>query len=111
MPKTDNKKRELIEAKNIADSMIYNTEKTLKENGDKVSDDIKTEVNQKLEELKKVKDGDSMDEIKKNTDALSEAIQKIGSQIYGQQQQTPPQGQAGESGPEGASEAETEEKK
>jgi len=107
----DSKKRELIEAKNIADSMIYNTEKTLKENGDKVSDDIKTEVNQKLEELKKVKDGDSIDEIKKNTDALSESIQKIGSQIYGQQQQTEPQGPTGDNGPEGASEAETEEKK
>ncbi|MCK9578156.1 molecular chaperone DnaK [bacterium] len=109
----DSKKRELIEAKNIADSLIYNTEKTLKENGDKVSDDIKNEVNQKLEELKKVKDSDSMDEIKKATDSLSESIQKIGSQIYGQQQQQTPENSSqneGDKGPEGASEAETEEK-
>ncbi|MFA5080453.1 MAG: molecular chaperone DnaK [Candidatus Paceibacterota bacterium] len=107
----DQKKRDLIEAKNIADSLIYNTEKTLKENGDKVSEDIKSEVNQKLEELKKIKDGDSIDDIKKNTDSLSEAIQKIGSQIYGQQK-TPenPSSQTDTPGAEGATEAETEEK-
>jgi len=107
----DQKKRDLIEARNIADSLIYNTEKTLKENGDKVSEDIKTDVNQKLEELKKVKDSDSIDDIKKNTDNLSESIQKIGSQIYGQQkaaENPSPQGEA--TGEGGASEAETEEK-
>jgi len=107
----DQKKRDLIEARNIADSLIYNTEKTLKENGDKVSEDIKTEVNQKLEELKKVKDSDSIDDIKKNTDNLSEVIQKIGSQIYGQQKAPEnPSSQGDTSGTEGASEAETEEK-
>jgi len=105
----DQKKKDLIETKNIAEALIYNTEKTLKENGDKITDDIKNEVNQKVEDLKKVKDSDNIDDIKSKTEALSDTIQKIGSQIYGQPQagQTP-----GEAAPESsAPEAETEEKK
>ncbi|MDD4409801.1 MAG: Hsp70 family protein, partial [Candidatus Pacebacteria bacterium] len=109
----DQKKRDLIEAKNIAESMIYNTEKTIKENNDKISEDIKTEVNQKIEDLKKIKDSDNIDEIKSKTEALSEAIQKIGSQIYGQPQQggQPQEGQPSANPEETAPEAETEEKK
>ncbi|BFT94569.1 MAG: molecular chaperone DnaK [Minisyncoccus archaeiphilus] len=105
----DQKKKDLIETKNIAEALIYNTEKTLKENGDKITDDIKNEVNQKVEDLKKVKDSDNIDDIKSKTESLSDAIQKIGSQMYGQPQtgQTP-----GEAAPESsAPEAETEEKK
>ncbi len=105
----DQKKKDLIETKNIAEALIYNTEKTLKENGDKITDDIKNEVNQKVEDLKKVKDSDNIDDIKSKTEVLSDTIQKIGSQIYGQ----PQAGQAPEeAAPESsAPEAETEEKK
>jgi molecular chaperone DnaK len=80
----DQKKRDLIEAKNIADNLIYSSEKTLKEAGDKVSPESKKEVEDKINDLKKVKDGDSMDDIKTKTEELSQAIQKVGSQMYSQ---------------------------
>ncbi len=105
----DQKKRDLIEARNIAESLIYNTEKTIKENGDKVTDDIKKEVQDKVDDLKKVKDSDNIEDIKNKTEELSTAIQKIGSQMYGQ-----PQGnseQENKAPEDSAPEAETEEKK
>lgn len=106
----DQKKRDLIESRNIAESMIYNTEKTIKENSEKISEDIKTEVNQKIEELKKVKDSDNIDDIKNKTESLSEVIQKIGSQIYGQPQNGPTAEDQKASTDESVPEAETSEK-
>jgi molecular chaperone DnaK len=102
----DQKKKEFIEAKNIADNLIYQSEKTLKDAGDKVSAEAKKEVEDKISELKKVKDGDNMEEIKKKTEELSAAIQKIGAQMY--QQAQPNQEPKKEEGPESAPEAETE---
>lgn len=78
----DKNKQELIEAKNIADSLVYTTEKTLRESGDKVSAEIKKEVEEKVEALKKVKDGDNMEEIKQKTQELSQVIQKVGAELY-----------------------------
>ncbi len=78
----DLKKKELIEAKNIADNLIYTTEKTLREAGDKVSSDSKKEIEEKIEALKKVKDSDNVEEIKNKTQELSQAIQKIGAELY-----------------------------
>lgn len=80
----DKKKKELIEAKNMADSLIYTTEKTLKDAGDKVSKDDKKDVEGKVEELKKAKEGDDPEAIKKAYDALGEAVQKIGAAMYSQ---------------------------
>ena len=60
----DKTKRELIDLKNVADSTVYQTEKMLKEQGDKVPAEIKTEVDAKLEDVKKVKDGEDMAAIK-----------------------------------------------
>jgi molecular chaperone DnaK len=82
----DKKKREGIEAKNYADSLIYTSEKTLKDAGDKVSADAKKEIEEKIAALKKVKDGDNIDEIKNKTAELSQAIQKVGEQMYKQNQ-------------------------
>jgi molecular chaperone DnaK len=88
----DRKKKETIEAKNLADSLIYTTEKTLKDAGDKVSAETKKEIEEKIEALRKVKDSDNIEEIKQKTEELSQAIQKVGAQMYQQtQQQTPPQ--------------------
>ncbi len=93
----DKKKRDLIEARNLADNLIYTTEKTLKEAGDKAAKELKEEVDKKIDELKKVKDDDNIDEIKKKTEELSQAIQKIGAGMHKaaqeqqQQQQKPPQ--------------------
>ena len=88
----DKKKRDLIEAKNMADTLVYTSEKALKEAGDKVSADSKKEIEEKLEALKKVKDSDNMDDIKNKTQDLSQSIQKIGAEMYKQQGgQQPPQ--------------------
>ncbi len=78
----DQKKKELIETRNLADNLVYTAEKTLKEAGDKVSQDSKKEVEGKITELKKVKDGDKIDEIKQKTQELSQDIQKVGAELY-----------------------------
>lgn len=82
----DKKKKDLIEAKNSADTLIYSTEKTIAELGDKVNADMKKEVQDKIEELKKVKDGSDVDAIKKANDAVMQSAQKIGAEMYKQQQ-------------------------
>jgi len=78
----DRKKQELIEAKNLADNLIYTTEKTLREAGEKISADIKKEIGEKIEALKKVKDSDNIEDIKNKTQELSQAIQKVGTELY-----------------------------
>jgi molecular chaperone DnaK len=83
----DKKKRDMIEVKNTAESLVYTTEKTLKDAGDKVSAETKKEVEDKLNELKKVKDSDNIDDIKQKTTELSEIIQKIGAEMYKQSQE------------------------
>jgi molecular chaperone DnaK len=82
----DKKKKEIIEVKNSADTLIYSTEKTLGELGDKVNADMKKDVQDKLEELKKVKDTDDVEAIKKANDAVMQSAQKIGAEMYKQQQ-------------------------
>ncbi len=78
----DKKKKELAEVKNMASNLIYTSEKTLKELGDKISDEVKKEVKAKMEALKKVKDSDSMEDIKSKIQELSQVLQKIGAEIY-----------------------------
>ncbi|MEA3453077.1 MAG: molecular chaperone DnaK [Patescibacteria group bacterium] len=82
----DKKKKELIETKNQAEALIYSCEKTLKDSKDKIPDDVKKEINSKVEELKKVKESDKIEEIKKLSEELSEAIQKAGADLYKEQQ-------------------------
>ncbi len=82
----DQKKKELIEARNMADNLIYTTERTLKEAGNRVSQEVKKEIEQKIADLKKVKDGDSIEEIKAKTSELSQAIQKVGAELYKKKQ-------------------------
>lgn len=78
----------------MADNLIYTTEKTLKEAGDKVSGDTKKEIEEKVEALKKVKDSDNIDDIKLKTQELSQVIQKIGAEMYKQAgSQKPPEGE------------------
>lgn len=78
----DNKKKGLIEARNLADNLIYTWEKTVREAGDKIDEGLKKEIGEKAEALKKVKDGDNIEEIKKKTEELSQAVQKAGAEIY-----------------------------
>jgi len=112
----DKKRKEQVELKNNAETMVYTTEKMLKEYGDKVSADKKKDVEEKLEALRKVKDGEDLEAIKKAADELATAAQAIGTEMYAAQQQAASQ-QAGEGtkGAEGAKDgpidAEFEEKK
>ena len=78
----DQKKRELSEAKNVADNLVYTVERTLREAGDKISSETKKEIEEKTEALKKVKEGDNVEEIKQKTAELSQAIQKVGTEMY-----------------------------
>lgn len=82
----DQKKKELIESRNMADNLIYTTEKTLKEAADKVSQEVKKEIEQKIADLKKIKDSDNIEEIKTKTSELSQAIQKVGAELYKKKQ-------------------------
>ncbi|MGB3988148.1 MAG: molecular chaperone DnaK [Minisyncoccales bacterium] len=84
----DKKKQELIELKNSAENALYLFEKTIADLGDKIEESLKKEAEEKAEELKKVKDGDNMEEIKAKTSELSSALQKIGTQAY-KEQETP----------------------
>lgn len=81
----DKKKRETIETKNVADTMIYTTEKMLTEHKDKVSDEDKKAIEEKITALKAVKDGDDVEAIKKASEELSTVAQKIGTAIYQQE--------------------------
>ncbi len=78
----DKKRRESIEIKNMAETMIYTTEKMMKEAGDKAAADDKKVVEEKLEALKKIKDGEDLEAIKKASDELADAAQKIGAAMY-----------------------------
>ena len=86
----DQKKRELIEAKNQAESLLYLTEKTLKESGDKITDDLKNGLNQKVENLKNVKEDGNIEAIKNATDELSNELQKVGAALYNKKDGTEP---------------------
>ncbi len=90
----DKKKKEGIEVRNKAESLVLQSEKTLKDAGDKVGDDIKKPVQEKIDELKKILENKeaSNDEIQKGYDGLSEEIQKVGAQMY---QQAAPQEEDG----------------
>ncbi len=78
----DKKNREVIEVLNQADQVIYSTENTLKEHGDKVDETEKNNINQGLEKLKKAKEGKNVDEIKKAIDELQEASHKLSQAMY-----------------------------
>lgn len=81
----DKKKQELIEAKNIADTMVYTTEKMMKDVEDKkiaITDDEKKAVNEALAKVKEVKDKDDVEAIKKAADELSTAAQTVGAKMY-----------------------------
>jgi molecular chaperone DnaK len=89
----DKKKRELIDARNMADSMIYTTEKTIKEAGDKVDAATKESINQAVENLKKAMEGDDAQEIKRLTEELTQVSHKLAEAMYAQASQQ--QAQAG----------------
>lgn len=78
----DKHKKELIEARNMADTLVYSTEKAMKDAGDKITAEEKKPVEDAITELNKVKNGDNLEAIKKATENLSQAAQKIGEKLY-----------------------------
>ena len=80
----DKKRKEAIEVKNNAEQTVYQTEKTLNELGDKVSAEEKSEIEAKIEEVKKVKDGDDIEAIKKAMEDLTQDFYKVSEKLYQQ---------------------------
>ncbi len=97
----DKEVRENTEAKNEAETLVYTAEKMIKEYGEKLSADLKKEVTDKAEELKKALQSQDIVEIKKKKDALKDAMQKAGGSMYGGAQGTGTGG-GGAGGPGGA---------
>jgi len=81
----DKKQREAIDAKNEADSLVYQTEKSLKELGDKINGAEKQKVEDAVADLKKAIEGGNTDDIKAKTEALKQASYKIAEEVYKQQ--------------------------
>ena len=83
----DKKRQEEVEIRNNADSMIYTSEKTLEELGDKVQPDQKTKIEDLVKELRDLIAGDDLASIKSKTEELTKAVQEVGAAIYQQAQQ------------------------
>ncbi|KND47599.1 MAG: chaperone protein DnaK [Parcubacteria bacterium C7867-006] len=109
----DQKKKDLVEAKNIAEQLIYTAEKSLTDAGDKVPADLKTSIESKIADAKKAREGEDMDAIKKATTELSNELQKIGEIINKASQEQAQAGQTGGEAPkdEKVRDADFEEKK
>jgi molecular chaperone DnaK len=97
----DKKKRELVDARNMADSLIYSTEKSIKELGDKVDASTKGDVDRVIEKLKKAMEGEDAQEIKRLSDELTQTSHKIAEMMYSRASQQHAQGAAGGGGPQG----------
>jgi molecular chaperone DnaK len=82
----DAKKKEAVDARNLAEQIIYTGEKALKDAEGKIDEGIKTSVQTKIDELKKVKDGEDTQTIKNTTEELSKEMQKIGQEMAKAQQ-------------------------
>jgi len=90
----DKARRESVETKNMAENIVYQTEKLLKENGDKVDADKKAKVESAIEGLKKALEGNSTDEIKAKMEALNQEMQAISQEMYAHAQQAAGEQQA-----------------
>lgn len=100
----DIKKKETIEIKNAADTLVYTAEKSLRDLGEKVSAEIKKNVEDKIETLKKIKEGNDIEAIKNASEDLSKNLQSIGETLYKQNQDN-------QNNQEGPKDADFEEKK
>ncbi len=94
----DKKKQELIEAKNQADSLIYGTEKSINDLGDKLDAALKADIEAKVADLKVKMEGDDTDAIKASSDELAKASHKLAEQLYAQTQDANGQAQGAQGG-------------
>ncbi len=110
----DTKRKEEIEVRNTADSLVYTTEKTLRDHGDKIPGDVKQEIDVKTTAVKSALQGQDVDAIRSATQELTQVMQKVGASVYQQPGQPPPSGKKpggegegdGEEGEEGTVEGE-----
>jgi molecular chaperone DnaK len=92
----DQRRKERVEARNMADSMVYQAEKILREQGDKVPANVKSEVESKISSLRAILDSGSTDELRNKAQELGMALQQIGAAMYEQAgPTTPPPGEEG----------------
>lgn len=96
----DRRKRELVDARNEADSLSYQIEKTLTDLGDKIPAEVRSQVEAKIADLKRLKDGEDSTAIRKAMDDLRQAAMQIGQQMYGDAQPGASAGPQAEGGPE-----------
>ena len=96
----DKKRKEEVEIRNRAESLIYETEKSVKELGDKLSEQEKTEINDAKDQLQAVMNNGTVDQIKEKTEALTEKFHIISTKLYQQAQNAGADGAAG-AGPQG----------
>jgi len=95
----DKKRKDFVEAKNSADTLVYSVEKSLKDYGDKITPDEKLAVESALEKCRKAKDsGTSVDEVKAAVEELTKASHKLAEQVYKETQQASAAGGAGAAG-------------
>lgn len=83
----DKKRKEEVEARNIADTLCYTAEKSLKDAGDKIPEDVKSEIGDKVKDLRSILQTASVEELKQKTEQLSTSLQKIGEHLYKQGEQ------------------------
>jgi len=105
----DRKKRELVDARNHADALIYSTEKSIKDLGDKVDPATKSNVEQAIEKLRKAMEGDNKDEIRRLSEELTNASHKLAEAMYQQASQAEGQKQGPQSTAGGARASKQEE--
>ena len=106
----DTKKKELVEARNMAESLVYMSEKALKDAGDKVSAEDRKNIEDKIAAVKDAQKSEDVNTIKKTTEELSAAVQKIGQALY-KQQETSDKQQGGSQQSAGEQEEEAKEEK
>jgi molecular chaperone DnaK len=106
----DKKLKEKIELRNQADTLIYTVEKTIKESGDKISEDEKNNITENIKDLKAALEEDDVEKIKSNIEILTTSSHKIAEEIYKKASAETQQQETAKEGAETA-QAETEEKK
>jgi molecular chaperone DnaK len=97
----DSKRKEEVETRNMADNLAYTAEKTLRDNKDKIADDLNKEVEEKVKAVKDALQGTDIEVIRKATQELNETMQKVGTAVQQQQQPPPPPGGEAPPGGEG----------
>jgi len=98
----DARRKEDVEARNLADNMVYTAEKTLRDHKDKIPDTLKGEIEGKIAAVRSALQGKDVNSIRNAMQELSQVMQKVGSSVYGQ----PPGGQQGPRGGEDTTEGE-----